>query len=636
MLITTQKTTVKNMNFIQKKWCQKVESYIQQDNKAGRDTTNNVTADDIDWANELNPNKCCYCQAKFTNVNMPTHERIDNNIAHTKYNCKLAYQLCNSSRSNKDADVAKLMIQMYKYAIAKNLPMTIDDEEVYWFLRNSIHGGLSQVFHQYNFKVLTHINKLRYNPEDKNLTAYDQDYIITHILDLDFNSLYPCAFCGIYNKNNPYNGYKMYMPGRVTMHIKIREANDQVYRETKRKEMMNIINSEDRFSEEKGQLFIASVKGHIDKNHINEHFNFPPIWRKRTYKTDKKTVGKFTYEKMQKQGMSANKLETKLTSLLSNHDEFMSFSSYYLWLLIDYCHFIIDDVEEIVLFTKHTAFKSFVEVMTEKRQQAMREGNQAKQLYFKNIMNSSNGADGQNNEKFDKIGIFNKQQTYLKQLNKSFTNTRKICEDRYIVSINPDSFSAHKCLQESIFTQDNSKFWFLCFIYFFLCKCIDTDRVQFCCMNTDSMYQAISGSTIEGYKQQFKYEIKDQEFWENHYKEWLPWEGCSIAEETKLLGCAIELWRESIICLAPKCYSAIDGEVDDVIRMKDVNEKNSVLTTESTIPLCYVNGDPVKKHQIPYSSKNYCTSFPLNDLSSSPLILVTYYQFISFFSAVIN
>ncbi|KAA6385697.1 MAG: hypothetical protein EZS28_018777 [Streblomastix strix] len=96
--------------------------------------------------------------------------------------------------------------------------------------------------------------------------------------------------------------------------------------------------------------------------------------------------------------------------------------------------------------------------MAEKRQQAMREGNQAKQLYFKNIVNSSYGADGQNNEKYDKIGIYNKQQTYLKQLNKGFTNTRKICDDRYLVSINPDSFSAHKCLQESIFTQDNSKF----------------------------------------------------------------------------------------------------------------------------------------------------------------------------------
>ncbi|KAA6386565.1 MAG: hypothetical protein EZS28_017907, partial [Streblomastix strix] len=240
-------------------------------------------------------NKCCYYNAKFTNVNKPTLERSDNNVAHTKDNCKLACQLCNSTRSNKDVDVAKLVIQMYKDAIVKNLLITIDDEEVYWFLRKSIHGGLSQVFHQYHIKGLTQINKLKYNLEENNVPAYDLDYIITHILDLDFNSLYPGAFCGIYNKNIPYTGGKIYMAGQVTRYIKIHEANDQAYRDTKRKEMKIIINSEDRFSKEKGQLFVASVKGLIDKVHINDHINFPPIWRKITYKTDEKTIEKFTY-----------------------------------------------------------------------------------------------------------------------------------------------------------------------------------------------------------------------------------------------------------------------------------------------------------------------------------------------------
>ncbi|KAA6393173.1 MAG: hypothetical protein EZS28_011299, partial [Streblomastix strix] len=55
-------------------------------------------------------------------------------------------------------------------------------------------------------------------------------------------------------------------------------------------------------------------------------------------------------------------------------------------------------------------------------------------------------------------------------------------------------------------------------------------------MDIDSKYLAISGSTIEGYKQQFKHVIKDRELWDEHYKEWLPYEGCSIAEEKKLFG----------------------------------------------------------------------------------------------------
>ncbi|KAA6391590.1 MAG: hypothetical protein EZS28_012881, partial [Streblomastix strix] len=97
-------TDHKEYKFYSVKWNKKVESYIQQDNKAGRYTTNNVNTDDIDYFNLMIPNKCCYCHAKFTNVNKPTLERIDNNIARTKDNCKLACQLCNSTRSNKDAD----------------------------------------------------------------------------------------------------------------------------------------------------------------------------------------------------------------------------------------------------------------------------------------------------------------------------------------------------------------------------------------------------------------------------------------------------------------------------------------------------------------------------------------------------
>ncbi|KAA6383465.1 MAG: hypothetical protein EZS28_021007, partial [Streblomastix strix] len=54
--------------------------------------------------------------------------------------------------------------------------------------------------------------------------AYDLDYIITHVLDLDFNSLYPSAFCGIYNKNNPYTGGKMYSPEEVQYNSDIEGA----------------------------------------------------------------------------------------------------------------------------------------------------------------------------------------------------------------------------------------------------------------------------------------------------------------------------------------------------------------------------------------------------------------------------
>jgi hypothetical protein len=55
-------------------------------------------------------------------------------------------------------------------------------------------------------------------------------------------------------------------------------------------------------------------------------------------------IGKYTYNFMKANGIKVDKEERKLTQLLSTHDQFMSFSSYYLWFLIDICHFVIDDI----------------------------------------------------------------------------------------------------------------------------------------------------------------------------------------------------------------------------------------------------------------------------------------------------
>ncbi|KAA6362519.1 MAG: hypothetical protein EZS28_041954 [Streblomastix strix] len=108
-------------------------------------------------------------------------------------------------------------------------------------------------------------------------------------------------------------------------------------------------------------------------------------------------------------------------------------------------------------------------------------------------------------------------------------------------------------------------------------------------MDTDSMYLAIAGSQIESYKQGLKYVINDQLFYDQHYKEWLPWNDCNVAEEKKLMGITIESQGENIVCLAPNCYSLFNGNeqnvdiVSLVNRMKGVSEKKANLTTNDYI-----------------------------------------------------
>ncbi|KAA6392927.1 MAG: hypothetical protein EZS28_011546 [Streblomastix strix] len=117
-----------------------------------------------------------------------------------------------------------------------------------------------------------------------------------------------------------------------------------------------------------------------------------------------------------------------------------------------------------------------------------------------------------------------------------------------MVSESPRQVKCNKPLQEVVFTLDNSK-------------------VNFCNMDTDSMYLAIAGSQIEGYKQGLRYVIKDQPFYDQHYKEWLPWDNCTVAEEKKLMSLTTESQRKNIICLALKCYSQYNGneQNDDIV-----------------------------------------------------------------------
>ncbi|KAA6389079.1 MAG: hypothetical protein EZS28_015397 [Streblomastix strix] len=255
----------------------------------------------------------------------------------------------------------------------------------------------------------------------------------------------------------------------------------------------------------------------------------------------------------------------------------------------------------IALFDKHLDFESFACTMMSKRQDAISQHNDSKSLYYKQILNSAFGGEGYNYAKFDKISFNNARHASLKQLKQDHKATRKISDDtynsdgevideaQYMVNESLKQFKSNKSLQEAEFTLDNSKFWYLNFVYNFFYKCIDMDRVHFCNMDTDSTYLIIARSQIEGYKQGLKYMIKEQWFYNLHYKEWLPWNDCTVAEEKKLMGITTELQEENIICLALKCYSLSNGneQSDDIVslvnRMKGVSEKKANLTTNDYI-----------------------------------------------------
>jgi hypothetical protein len=359
---TTAKTFYPNREWFKRK----CENYLNQDKKAKRDIKDCLSEKDFDYIMRLydqSKAKCYICNQRFTWDNKPTLDRIDNNKAHTKDNVKFCCEFCNCYKSNKDEQSTRLTIQLRNYALKYNLPMTLSkkDEYAYQVLRRGITGGLSYVQHRKNLKGVTKINHFQIDTEDHKVYSVDTENTMTHVIGVDFNSLYPSAFSSNFSSNNPYTGGKMYMAGRIL---------DTIMTDTNEKK-----NLAKKIIFGKQELFVAEVKGHVDEKYLNEFINFPPIFRNLEINTNKHEIGEYMYNYMQKNNLKTDKNETKLTMLLSTHDTFMSFSSYYLWFLIDRCHFIIDDIKSIITFTKHDKFNSFVNEFMSNRIRAMEEKN---------------------------------------------------------------------------------------------------------------------------------------------------------------------------------------------------------------------------------------------------------------------
>ncbi|KAA6356879.1 MAG: hypothetical protein EZS28_047594, partial [Streblomastix strix] len=237
-----------------------------------------------------------------------------------------------------------------------------------------------------------------------------------------------------------------------------------------------IINSTDRFTD-KGQLFIAQLKGHIDEHYINDFINFPPIFRNLSYQSSKSNIGEYMYDQMQQAGVKTD-------------------NSYYLWFLIDDYHFIIDDIKQLVTFDKHTKFNAFVNEFMNKRIEAIKDKNSGLDKFCKMILNASYGSDGMNTEKYNKIKLLSKDKTIEAHTKQSWMNDRKLADNLYAVQFNPKNCKCNTCLQVAYFTLDNAKYWYLNFIYNFMYKCLDMTKLHFVEGDTDSAYWAISGKQI--------------------------------------------------------------------------------------------------------------------------------------------
>jgi hypothetical protein len=135
-----------------------------------------------------------------------------------------------------------------------------------------------------------------------------------------------------------------------------------------------------------------------------------------------------------------------------------------------------------------------------------------------------------NTENYSKSYIQNEARANTSKLSDQFRNIRQLVDKDidgtfdsiYQVEMDSDKYKCQTPLQQALFTLDNAKYWFLVFIYEFMYKCLDMNKIHFIYGDTDSMYFAIAGNPEEDYNQGFKHVVINKEYYDEHVFKFLP------------------------------------------------------------------------------------------------------------------
>jgi hypothetical protein len=130
--------------------------------------------------------------------------------------------------------------------------------------------------------------------------------------------------------------------------------------------------------------------------------------------------------------------------------------------------------------------------LMEERMKAIEQKIDGYGTFCKNILNPAYGKDGMNKSKYSNLDVMDKNKAFIAQCFPNFKGARKLNEDKYIVERTYRYYKVDSALEKSVFILDNTKFWYIKFVYDFMYMCIDMRKVYFIEGDTKSLYYAIS------------------------------------------------------------------------------------------------------------------------------------------------
>ncbi|KAA6376995.1 MAG: hypothetical protein EZS28_027478 [Streblomastix strix] len=221
-------------------------------------------------------------------------------------------------------------------------------------------------------------------------------------------------------------------------------------------------------------------------------------------------------------------------------------------------------------------------------------------------MNSSYGSDGMNTKKYIEIKVIDQKDALKANLSNTFMDEQQLSDNAYAVQFNPKTYTYKTPIQETYFVLDNAKFWYLNFIYNFMHKAFDMEKMHFVEGDTDSAYWAVSVDANAGYLQQFNYVIKDKQFYDENAKYYFPTIEGQLFDEKKILGLAIENEGTEIVAPASKIYYTKVGEKEK-IKLKGVSQNTNQISKQNIVNN-FRDGTITKATNMRLGQKNYIMS----------------------------
>ena len=237
----------------------------------------------------------------------------------------------------------------------------------------------------------------------------------------------------------------------------------------------------------------------------------------------------------------------------------------------------ITDVYEVIEYHPSACFLEFAETVVDARRQGDVDPSKAVVAEtMKLIGNSAYGKTITNKEKFRNISICSDSEAPLLINSQHFRQLNQVGEDVCEVEMSKKSIKMDLPIQIGFFVYGYAKLRMLAFYYDFIAKYIAKEDFQYCAMDTDSAYIALSGP----FDSLIKPTLQDEFEKERH--NWLP---RTDTEEHRRFdkrqpGLFKEEWRgNGIVSLCSKTYYCF-GDVDKY-SCKGVNKKQQNPLTAS-------------------------------------------------------